>query len=219
MIGLMILGALLLLILLVLYTRVGVLIRFGDATTFTLTVGRFKKSLAKKDAAEKPKKEKGKTVSEKKTKPKKRLPRPTKDEIFSLIDAVCAALSKALSKMRGRIRIAPLDVQVCFGGEDKAKTAQTYGIANAVCAAVMPKARTLLSIPRNDIQFSFDFEKTETTTAGAVGISIRPIHALIIAFALAKPLLRWFMTFRKTHKDDAPPEPAEQKPVTNDAAA
>ncbi len=218
MTALIVLGILLLLILLVLYIRIGVLIRFGDATVFTITVGSFKKTLAKKEDAGKPKKEK-KTAASKKPKPKKRLPRPTKDEIFSLVGAVRTALSKALSKMRGRIRIAPLDVYVCFGGEDKAKTAQSYGIANAVCAAVMPKARTLLNIPQNDIQFSLDFEKPETTASGVVGISIRPIHVLIIAFALAKPLLRWFLDFRKAHKNDAPSEPAEQKTVTNDAAA
>ena len=67
MIGLIILGILLLLILLVLYTRVGVLIRFGDATTFTLTVGRFKKSLAKKDASQK------KGASQKKPVPSNRM--------------------------------------------------------------------------------------------------------------------------------------------------
>ncbi|MBQ3497006.1 MAG: hypothetical protein IJA73_02650 [Oscillospiraceae bacterium] len=218
MTALIVLGILLLLILLVLYIRVGVLVCFGEETTFTIVVGPFKKSLAKKDSAKKTKK-KEKGASSQKAKPKKHLPRPTKDEIFSLIGAVRAALSKALLKTRGRIRIAPLDVSVCFGGEDKAKTTQTYGLANAVCAAVMPKARTLLSIPRNDIRFSLDFERAETTASGTVGVSIRPIHVLIIAFALAKPLVCWFMAFRKAHKDDAPPRPAEEKIVTNDAAA
>ena len=109
MTALIVLGILLLLILLVLYIRVGVLVCFGEETTFTIVVGPFKKSLAKKDSAKKTKK-KEKGASSQKAKPKKHLPRQTKDEIFSLIGAVRAALSKALLKTRGRIRIAPLDV-------------------------------------------------------------------------------------------------------------
>ena len=47
-------------------------------------------------------------------------------------------------------------------------------------------------------------DAAQTRAEGTVGISVRIGDILAIAFALAGPLLKWFLRFKRAHAHDAP---------------
>ena len=199
--ALWILGILLVLILLLLLLRVGVHVRFGDELYVTAMAGPVRLQLVpkpEKKGAEKPKKEK--PPKEKKEKPaseKRKKPVLTPGDIRSALPAVWESLKRGLRKTRQRLRIDPLRLSVCFGGDDPAQTAETYGWANAAMWTVMPELEKLTNMPDPRIHLETDFNAPDTRVSGEVGLSFRIGDLLAIGFAFAGPALRWFMAFRR----------------------
>ena len=201
MAALWILGILLALILLLLLLRVGVHVRFGDALCVTAMAGPVRLQLVPKPEKKKPEKpKKEKPVKEKPEKPaeeKRKKLDLTPGDIRSALPALWESLKRGLRKTRKRLRIDPMRLSVCFGGDDPAQTAETYGWANAAMWTVMPELEKLTNMPDPHVHLETDFNAPDTRVSGEVGLSFRIGDLLAIGFAFAGPALRWFMAFRK----------------------
>ena len=51
-----------------------------------------------------------------------------------------------------------------------------------------------------------DYSSEKTHAEGAVGLSLRIRDGLHIALALLIPMLKWYLRYKKAHKNDAPAE-------------
>ncbi len=197
--ALWILGILAVLILLLLLLRVGVHVRFGDELYVTAMAGPVRLQLVpkpEKKEPEKPKKEKP-PREEKPAEEKQKKLELTPGDIRSALPAVWESLKRGLRKTRQRLRIDPMRLSVCFGGDDPAQTAETYGWANAAMWTVMPELEKLINMPDPHVHLETDFNAPDTRVSGEVGLSFRVGDLLAIGFAFAGPALRWFMAFRK----------------------
>lgn len=207
MTALKVIGIILLILLLIGLLRVGAEVRFGEALVVKLRVGPFRRTIV--PMGEKPpKKRKEKEVPDEpaaeKPKKKRSLPKPTLRELTDLASTAFSALGAMLRATCRRLRIDPLEVSVTFGGADPAEIAQKYGYACAAMWALMPRAETLFRIPHPSLHLRMDYQAAETRAEGSLGLSARVGQLLVIALALAVPLLKWFLRFKKAHRDDAP---------------
>ena len=211
MAALKIIGILLLIVLLLGLLRVGATITFAEETVVKLRIGPLRLTLLPKKK-KKPKKEKQPkkepAPEEKKGKRAHKLPRLTLRDVPDLVSAVFSALHAALRRVCRRLRIDPMEVTVVFGGADPADVAEAYGIANAVVFSVMPKAEEIFYLPDPAIHLRMDYGAEATRCEGKVGISVRICDAFVILFALAVPLIKWFLRLKKAHAND--PKPAEK---------
>lgn len=164
MVALWILGILLLLIILLLLLRVGVRIRFGDELCVTATAGPIRLQLVPKPEKEKKEKPKKETASgakkeggEKKSSDKKLPLGLTFADIRSALPALWESLKRGLRRTRQRLRIDPMQLSVCFGGDDPARVAETYGWANVAMWTVMPEVEKLTRMPDPRIHLETDF--------------------------------------------------------------
>lgn len=226
--ALWILGILAVLILLLLLLRVGVHVRFGDELYVTAMAGPVRLQLVpkpEKKEPEKPKKEKP-PREEKPAEEKQKKLELTPGDIRSALPTVWESLKRGLRKTRQRLRIDPMRLSVCFGGDDPAQTAETYGWANAAMWTVMPELEKLINMPDPHVHLETDFNAPDTRVSGEVGLSFRIGDLLAIGFAFAGPALRWFMAFRKekaarekaaTKEKKAPQDTKDQASASADA--
>ena len=216
MAALWILGILLALILLLLLLRVGVHVRFGDALCVTAMAGPVRLQLVPKPEKKKPEKpKKEKPVKEKPAEEKRKKLDLTPGDIRSALPALWASLKRGLRKTRKRLRIDPMRLSVCFGGDDPAQTAETYGWANAVMWTVMPELEKLSNMPDPRVHLETDFTAAETRISGEVGLSFRIGDLLAIGFAFAGPALQWYKGFRKEKSVQEKKAAREKKPPEN----
>lgn len=207
MVALWILGILLALILLILFLRVGVHISFGEQLKVDACAGPMKIAIIpKKEKAkkkEKPKKEKKKkeknATDEEKPKEKKKLGL-TFEDIRTAIPALFDAIKGALRKTRQRMKIDPMRLSLTFGSDDPAKTSEMYGWASTAMWTLMPQLEQWMRIPNPSIHLDVDFNAESTKAEGEVGISFQIRDFFAIGFAAAKPVLKWFIAFKKAKK-------------------
>ena len=222
MIGWYILGGIVLLLVIIWLLRVGVDIRFGQELQVTAKVGPVKIALLPKpEKPEKPKKEKKPKEKKSDKKPaekkeKKKLPFTFVD-IKSAVPVLFEALTKALGKIRRRMRIDPLDVCVIFSGDDPAKVAEMYGWANSAMWAMMPQLERLLQIPDPHIHLGVDYEQRTIAAEGRLGVSFRVGDLIVIALTLAIPALKWYLGWRKEvrRREEAAKAETTKKSETN----
>ena len=200
MTALKVIGIILLIFILIGFLRVGALMQFGDELRVQLSVGPFRFTLL-------PAKEKKETP----------LPKPTKEELRDLITTALSALKETAKRTCKRLRIDPLEILVVFGGTDPADIAQTYGYASAAMWGVMPHLEDLFHIPDPSLHLRMDYSSEKTHAEGAVGLSLRIRDGLHIALALLIPMLKWYLRYKKAHKNDAPAEkPTESTPQNSE---
>ena len=208
MTALKVIGIILLILLFLALIRVGAEVRFGDEPVVKLRVGPFRKALALGRPAP-PKKKKGKKqtdeAAEKAPGKKRSLPKLTFRELTDLASTAFSALGAMLRAVCRRLRIDPLEIFVTFGGTDPADTAQTYGYASAAMWALMPRAEELFCIPNPSLHLRMDYGADKTRVEGTLGLSFRVGGLFAVVFALAIPLLKWFLRFKRAHAHDAPP--------------
>lgn len=229
LLALWILGILAVLILLLLLLRVGVHVRFGDELYVTAMAGPVRLQLVPKPEKkpEKPKEEK--PLREKKEKPaaeKQKKLELTPGDIRSALPALWESLKRGLRKTRQRLRIDPMRLSVCFGGDDPAQVAELYGWANTAMWTVMPEMERLTRMPDPHVHLETDFNAPDTRVSGEVGLRFRIGDLLAIGFAFAGPALRWFMAFRKekaarekaaAKEKKTPQDTKDQAPASADA--
>ena len=209
MTALKVIGIILLIFLLIGFLRVGALLRFGQELNLRLSVGPFRFKLLpakeKKETAQEA--AKTKKEEEKRAEKKKRgLPKLTKEEKKDLISTALSALRESARRACKRLRIDPLEILVVFGGSDPAEIAQTYGYANAMMWGLMPHLEDIFLIPEPSLHLRMDYSSEKTHAVGAVGLSLRIRDGLHISLALLIPMLKWYLRYKKAHKNDAPAE-------------
>lgn len=219
MTALKILGIIVLIFLLIGFLRFGAIVTFGDGLCVRLRVGpvrltvhpRKKKAKTKKKKAdaEQPKPEKEKKPA--KAKKKRPFPKPTLEDILDLIDTAFRALGAMMRRACRRVRIDPLELTVVFGGWDPADVALAFGAANTVMNAVMPRAEETFYIPNPSLHLRIDYNQERPSAWGAFGVSLRVCDLFAIVFALAIPLAKWFLRFKKAHKHDGSPSETAHK--------
>ena len=227
MLFLKILAVLALLIALLCLLRLGVRASWGTETRVTAILGPVRLPLVPKKEGktgkEKPKKEKQKKekpAKEKATKDRQPLPKPGKEDIREALQLLLPALKRSLRKLGRGIRIDPLCVSLVLGGKnDPADAAEKFGYLQAAVWAGMPQLQRWMHIPdpRIHTDVNFDAEKTEVSGEAAVTLRLGTLFAM--GFALLIPALKWFLHYRKRHREDdtkekTPPARAEEPPET-----
>lgn len=210
MTALKVIGVILLIVFLIGLIRVGAAVRFGEELGLRLLIGPFRITLLpakEKKAAQNGEKKKKKAAETGKTeqsgkKKSRSLPKLTRDEWRDLITTALSALKETARRTCGRLRIDPLEILIVFGGEDPADIAQSYGYASAAMWSVMPQLEDLFHIPDPSLHLRMDYSAKETRAEGSVGLSLCVWDMLIIAFALMRPMLKWYRRFRRAHKND-----------------
>ncbi len=192
---------------LLLLVRIRVQIEFGQELRVHLRIALFQKILGEKKTKEKAKKA-AKSAKEKVPKPK-----PSAQELVELCKTVLRALSLTLRKIRRRVCIDPLMLSLSIGGSDPAKTAESYGYANAAVWTLMPMAEDAFKIPDPQIHLETNFESEQIRAEGRVGVSLRVIDVLVIALVLLIPLLKWYLRYKKAHRNDLPPIQKDTAPA------
>ena len=221
MVALWILGILLLLILVLLFLRVGVRLQFGEELRVTAIAGPIRLQLVpepEKKKPDKPKKEKAPKKKKEKTPEdgeKKKSLGLTVHDIRSALPALWESLKRGLRRTRQRLRIDPMRLSVCFGGDDPAQVAELYGWASTAMWTVMPEMERLTRMPDPRIHLETDFTASETRISGEVGLSFRIGDLLAIGFAFAGPALRWYRAFRKEKSEQEKKAAKEKKPPEN----
>lgn len=208
MTALKILGIILLIFLLLGFLRIGAIVSFGDELRVRVLAGCIRLTIFPRTGKKKQKKEEKepKPKAKKPAKPKKRrgIPKPDLEELLDLIHTALLALSDTVRRACKRVRIDPLDVTVVFGGDDPAFIAAAYGMTSAKVFADMPRAEEKFYIPNPSIHLRMNFDAEDTTAAGSIGVSLRLCDLLAIAFTLIVPMAKWFLRFKKAHKNDGP---------------
>lgn len=205
-----ILAVIVLLIVLLCWTRVGAWAAFGgEGVRLDVQVGLLRIHIlpAKPKKAEKPPKEK-------KPKKAKKKPEEGKSEgglSFTLEDGKDALrtllppLKRALRRLGRGIRVKPLRLSLVLGGqEDPAAAAQTYGELQAAVWSGMPLLERLADIREPYIHTDVDFNAPGTAAEGEVGITLRIGTLLAMGFGMAFPALGWFLRWRKRCKTRPP---------------
>ena len=205
--------------------RVGVHIAFGDELRVTAMAGPVRvQLLPRPDKPEKEKPKKKEPSGEKKPEGEKKKERRldlTKEDVRMALLAVWEALKKGLGKTRQRLRIDPVQVSAVLGGAiDPAGAAELYGYVNAGMWTVMPQLERLTYMPDPRIHLEADFTAAQTRAEGTVGLSLQIRDLFAIGWAFGRPLLRWFLHFRKNSAaraaqtpktDSADAQPSEEK--------
>ena len=196
-----ILGAIALLIILVLLLRVGVLVSLTDTLTVLLRIGPVAIPLYPAvEKKEKPAK-KAKPTAEPTPKAKKKLSLDiTRQDVQEALKAVWQALEGVLRRIGKRIRVTPCEVSVVVGGAYPDKVAEQYGLVSAAVWTVMPRLEQLIHIRDPYIHLDVDFNAPSTNVEGKLGLYLRVGDLLAIAFAAAKPLLKFYFPFRRRQK-------------------
>ena len=203
MIALYIVGGILLLLILLLFLRIGVEIAWGEETQIWARVGFVRKQLVpkreKSPKTEKPKQKAKPVAAENQPKQKKKF-KPTFADIRALFPAAKESLQKGLRKTRQRVKIDPLEFSVTFGGSDPAEVAERYGWANAAMWAVMPEVEHLTWMPDPHIHLDMNYDAEKTAARGKAGVSLQIRDALAIAIAFGLPIYRWYRQAAKAQK-------------------
>lgn len=209
-----------LLVILLLWTRVGVWAAFdAGGVRLDVKVGLLRLHILpgrpkKPEGAEKPKKEK---------KPKKPKPQPPEGEGPSLrpiawedirdaLHTVLPALGRALRRIGRGVRIKPLRLSLVLGGlEDPAAAAQLYGELHAAVWGGMPHLEALVDVRDPYIRVDVDYLSPSAVVEGEAGVTFRIGTLLCVGFGVAVPGLKWFLRWRKRRKAQGKMEPEETK--------
>lgn len=227
MLFLKILAVLALLIALLCLLRLGVRASWGAETRVTAILGPVRLPLVPKKEGktgkEKPKKEKQKKekpAKEKAPKDRQPLPKPGKEDIREALQLLLPALKRALRKLGRGIRIDPLCVSLVLGGKnDPADAAEKFGYLQAAVWAGMPQLQRWMHIPDPHIHTDVNFDAEKTEVSGEAAVTLRLGTLFAMGFALLIPAVKWFLHYRKRHREDdtkekTPPVRAEEPPET-----
>ena len=220
MLFLKILAVLALLIALLCLLRLGVRASWGGETRVTAILGPVRLQLVPKKE-KKPKK--AKPPKEKADKPKrdrKPLPKPGREDIREAIRLMLPALKKALRKLGQGIRVDPLRISLILGGKnDPADAAEKFGYLQAAIWSGMPQLERWMHIPDPRIHTDVNFDADKTEVSGEAAVTLRLGTLFAMGFALLIPAVKWFLHYRKRHREDdtkekTPPARAEEPPET-----
>ena len=182
-------------------------IRFGAQVLYSsagvklkLKIGPVKITLLpqkeKKRPEKKPKKPK---------KPKKAAEGPPlgPEEIIALVKQALPVALEAAGRLKRKIRVDRLYLDVAVGGEDPAAAATAYGGLNAAIGMIWPLVEQNLHVKDRRIRTRADFLETRTRVDLDAAAPLTVGQALALAFWLAPKLPRILRTIMKKDKTNA----------------
>lgn len=182
-------------------------IRFGAQVLYSsagvklkLKIGPVKITLLpqkeKKRPEKKPKKPK---------KPKKAAEGPPlgPEEIIALVKQALPVALEAAGRLKRKIRVDRLYLDVAVGGEDPAAAATAYGGLNAAIGMILPLVEQNLHVKDRRIRTRADFLETRTRVDLDAAATLTVGQALALAFWLAPKLPRILRTIMKKDKTNA----------------
>ena len=182
-------------------------IRFGAQVLYSsagvklkLKIGPVKITLLpqkeKKRPEKKPKKPK---------KPKKAAEGPPlgPEEIIALVKQALPVALEAAGRLKRKIRVDRLYLDVAVGGEDPAAAATAYGGLNAAIGMIWPLVEQNLHVKDRRIRTRADFLETRTRVDLDAAATLTVGQALALAFWLAPKLPRILRTIMKKDKTNA----------------
>ena len=182
-------------------------IRFGTQVLYSsagvklkLKIGPVKITLLpqkeKKRPEKKPKKPK---------KPKKAAEGPPlgPEEIIALVKQALPVALEAAGRLKRKIRVDRLYLDVAVGGEDPAAAATAYGGLNAAIGMIWPLVEQNLHVKDRRIRTRADFLETRTRVDLDAAATLTVGQAVALAFWLAPKLPRILRTIMKKDKTNA----------------
>ena len=182
-------------------------IRFGAQVLYSsagvklkLKIGPVKITLLpqkeKKRPEKKPKKPK---------KPKKAAEGPPlgPEEIIALVKQALPVALEAAGRLKRKIRVDRLYLDVAVGGEDPAAAATAYGGLNAAIGMIWPLGEQNLHVKDRRIRTRADFLETRTRVDLDAAATLTVGQAVALAFWLAPKLPRILRTIMKKDKTNA----------------
>ncbi len=182
-------------------------IRFGTQVLYSsagvklkLKIGPVKITLLpqkeKKRPEKKPKKPK---------KPKKAAEGPPlgPEEIIALVKQALPVALEAAGRLKRKIRVDRLYLDVTVGGEDPAAAAMAYGGLNTAIGMIWPLVEQNLHVKDRRIRTRADFLETRTRVDLDAAATLTVGQAVALAFWLAPKLPRILRTIMKKDKTNA----------------
>ena len=186
-------GIALAVIVLLLLTKVGVHVKYGDELALSAKVGLLrigilpkKEKKPKEKKEKKPKKKKKPKAAEGHEKEKQKL---TLDDI---LDIVRLGL-KALGRFWRALRIDRLHLHLCVAGGDPYDTLVQYGTVNAALGAALPLLHRAFKIKDEAVSTAFRFDMSEMAVQAEVIATFRIGAILRIVLCAGGGFLVWFV--------------------------
>lgn len=206
MVALCIIMAVLLVIVIILLIPVGAEAEYDEpGVTLWLRIGAVRKALyprpPKPEGEEKTPAKKEKEPGEEKTK---------KGGTLQLIKELLPVGIEALGKFKRGLIIKKLRMYFCFGGDDPAKVALSFGGASAGAGMIVPLLQQNFRIKEMDIRNSVDFTSAENRVYAHADIRIRPITLIAIALTAGVKALKIFLRRKKEARAVKPAAEAEK---------
>ena len=192
----------LLIILLVLWflslIRIGGRVSYGQEGVFvTALAGPLRIRLL--PAKERPKKKKKPKKEKKpKKKPKEKKPRPEgQPGTLSRLMQLLPVAAQAAGRLKRKIRIDDLELQLIWGGSDPAAIALGYGQANGVLGMIWPVFANNFKVKRHSFQIGMDYNATQPMVElqAALTMTIGQIVTLGVHYGV-KALVVWVRSGR-----------------------
>jgi len=206
MVALCIIMAVLLVIVIILLIPVGAEAEYDEpGVTLWLRIGAVRKALyprpPKPEGEEKKTAKKEKEPSQEKTK---------KGGTLQLIKELLPVGIEALGKFKRGLIIKKLRLYFCFGGDNPAKVALSFGGASAGAGMIVPLLQQNFRIKEMDIRNSVDFTSAENRVYAHADIRIRPITLIAIALTAGVKALKIFLRRKKEARAVKPAAEAEK---------
>ena len=192
-------GIVLAVIVLLLLTKVGVHVRYGDELALSAKVGliriRILPAKEKKPKEKKPKKKKKKKpkAAEEHEKKKQKL------TVEDILDIVKLGL-KALGRFGRALRLDRLHLHLCVGKDDPYDTVAQYGYINAALGTAVPLLHRAFKIRDEDITTAFRFDTTEMALQAEVIATFRIGAILRIVLCAGGGFLVWLIRRKRRAK-------------------
>ena len=180
-----ILGALVLIIILLLFLPLRVNLKFLDDFYFDIKILGFKVYPLKEKKSDKPQKPKHEETLKKSLFEKLKEKRGFKGaikELFWLFSAVLNPLKRFLRFIKFR----KIKVSLSVAGADAAKTAIDYGIVCSIVYPVLSLFDSILNVKYKNIDIRSDFEGKESNFDFSLSIKISIIYILIFGYKIFK---------------------------------
>lgn len=179
-------------------------IRFGAQVLYSSAGVKLKLKIGPVKITLLPQKEK-KRPEKKPKKPKKAAEGPPlgPEEIIALVKQALPVALEAAGRLKRKIRVDRLYLDVAVGGEDPAAAATAYGGLNAAIGMIWPLVEQNLHVKDRRIRTRADFLETRTRVDLDAAATLTVGQALALAFWLAPKLPRILRTIMKKDKTNA----------------
>lgn len=135
---------------------------------------------------------------------------------LSLVRELLPLVPETLGKLKRRLTIDTLRIQVTWGGSNPADTALGFGCANAALGILWSVLRENFKIKRHQLGCDVDFDAPAPTVYLQAGLSMTLGGLLLIGVPLLLRFLLLFLRWKKAHPQPSPGQPGQGGPPAGD---